>query len=221
VGEPVDGLEAGTTYHFAVCAEDSENPGNPFCSHDQTFTTDVDPSLNGESLFATNLDTGQPGASYVRYPSCRTEADGTVILDYTAKGFAGGPFAGTFEEDGEITVSSHEFPSDDRLLALTATFSINDGQVTGTRQLTTPTNEFQTAGCTGNERGGGPFVFITGLDDLSYTAEIHVPRGDFRDSGSATFSLVDIGTTTNIGNLSGKFTSDRASTQPVRTASKH
>ena len=42
VSEPVDGLEPGTTYHFAVCAEDSENPGDPFCSPDQPFTTEPD-----------------------------------------------------------------------------------------------------------------------------------------------------------------------------------
>jgi len=41
VAEPVDGLEPGTIYHYAVCAEDSENPGDPFCSPDQTFTTDA------------------------------------------------------------------------------------------------------------------------------------------------------------------------------------
>jgi hypothetical protein len=42
VSEPVDGLEPSTTYHFAVCAEDSENPGDPFCSPDQTFRTTTD-----------------------------------------------------------------------------------------------------------------------------------------------------------------------------------
>jgi hypothetical protein len=39
VSEPIDGLEPGTIYHFAVCAEDSENPGEPFCSPDRTFRT--------------------------------------------------------------------------------------------------------------------------------------------------------------------------------------
>jgi hypothetical protein len=39
VSEPVTGLEPGTTYHFAVCAEDGENPGQPFCSPDRTFTS--------------------------------------------------------------------------------------------------------------------------------------------------------------------------------------
>ena len=42
VSEPVDGLEPGATYHFAVCAEDSENPGDPFCSPYQTFKTPGD-----------------------------------------------------------------------------------------------------------------------------------------------------------------------------------
>jgi hypothetical protein len=39
VSEPVDGLEPGAIYHFAVCAEDSDNPGDPFCSPDATFST--------------------------------------------------------------------------------------------------------------------------------------------------------------------------------------
>ena len=44
VSEPVAGLDPGTTYHYAICAEDSENPGDPFCSPDQTFATDFDPT---------------------------------------------------------------------------------------------------------------------------------------------------------------------------------
>ena len=42
VSEPVDGLEPSTIYHYAVCAEDGENPGEPFCSRDQTFRTQSD-----------------------------------------------------------------------------------------------------------------------------------------------------------------------------------
>jgi hypothetical protein len=51
VSEPVDGLEPGTTYHFAVCAEDSENPGDPFCSPDQTFTTHNGDSVAGRASY--------------------------------------------------------------------------------------------------------------------------------------------------------------------------
>jgi hypothetical protein len=42
VSEPVDGLDPSTVYHYAVCAEDGENPGEPFCSPDQTFRTQSD-----------------------------------------------------------------------------------------------------------------------------------------------------------------------------------
>jgi len=54
VSEPVEGLEPGTTYYFAVCAEDAENPGEPFCSPNQTFTTDSDTTFTfttEESVF--------------------------------------------------------------------------------------------------------------------------------------------------------------------------
>ncbi len=39
VSEPVVGLQAETLYHYAVCAEDESNAGDPHCSPDQTFTT--------------------------------------------------------------------------------------------------------------------------------------------------------------------------------------
>jgi hypothetical protein len=38
--ELVDGLQPGTTYYYSVCAEDTENQGDPYCSPNQTFTTD-------------------------------------------------------------------------------------------------------------------------------------------------------------------------------------
>ena len=39
VSEPVAGLDPNTLYHYAVCAEDESNAGDPYCSPDQTFTT--------------------------------------------------------------------------------------------------------------------------------------------------------------------------------------
>jgi hypothetical protein len=43
VSEPVNGLTAEGIYHYAVCAEDGENPGDPFCSREQRFVaTDRD-----------------------------------------------------------------------------------------------------------------------------------------------------------------------------------
>jgi hypothetical protein len=37
VSEPIAGLSAGKTYHYSLCAEDSENSGAPLCSPDQIF----------------------------------------------------------------------------------------------------------------------------------------------------------------------------------------
>jgi hypothetical protein len=45
VSEPVSGLEPGTTYHYVNCADDQDPDFGPNCSHQQTFTTDFDPSL--------------------------------------------------------------------------------------------------------------------------------------------------------------------------------
>jgi hypothetical protein len=39
VSEPVSGLEPGRTYRYRVCAEDSDNPGDPFCSPFRAFST--------------------------------------------------------------------------------------------------------------------------------------------------------------------------------------
>jgi hypothetical protein len=39
VSEHVDGLHPATTYTYEVCAEDGENPGDPFCSPAQLFRT--------------------------------------------------------------------------------------------------------------------------------------------------------------------------------------
>lgn len=102
VSEPVEGLEPSTTYHFAVCAEDGENPGEPFCSRDQTFRTDGDiqvtltrncsfhPPSHGVDARVTGL---QPNATFrgtLEYPSGGTatatltaDADGT----YEIQGF--------------------------------------------------------------------------------------------------------------------------------------
>ncbi len=45
VSEPVTGLDAGRVYEFKTCAEDSENPGSPFCSPPARFETDTDITL--------------------------------------------------------------------------------------------------------------------------------------------------------------------------------
>ena len=61
VSEPVDGLEPGTIYHYRVCAEDSENPGDPFCSPDQTFETDYDPATTDAVTGTASFENGVNG----------------------------------------------------------------------------------------------------------------------------------------------------------------
>jgi|EndMetStandDraft_8_1072994.scaffolds.fasta_scaffold322191_2 hypothetical protein len=96
VSEPVSGLEPGTIYHFAVCAEDSENPGDPFCSPDQTFTTDFDPVLalaehcvnyppsHGLSASLSGMPPNAPFVATVQLPD----------------GFVAGPFNLTTDSSG-------------------------------------------------------------------------------------------------------------------------
>ncbi len=101
MSEPVAGLEPGTTYHYAVCAEDSENPGDAFCSPDQIVAT----PLGVATLTLTaNCDFG--GARYgfdadgTDFPpidsvalvspkrAVRTQADATGKLDKVIYGFS-------------------------------------------------------------------------------------------------------------------------------------
>ena len=49
VSEPVDGLSPGRAYYYTVCAEDSENPGDPFCSPFQSLRT-VGDSVAGSAV---------------------------------------------------------------------------------------------------------------------------------------------------------------------------
>ncbi len=60
VSEPVDGLKSATTYYVAVCAEDSENPGDPFCSPVQTFTTDPDLAADSVTGSAYQCESSSP-----------------------------------------------------------------------------------------------------------------------------------------------------------------
>ena len=68
VSEPVTGLEAGTTYHFAVCADDQEPGSRPVCGADNLFATsnplcgDViteDVTLRGPALPGHGADSGR------------------------------------------------------------------------------------------------------------------------------------------------------------------
>jgi hypothetical protein len=102
VSEPVDGLEPGTTYHFAVCAEDSENPGEPFCSPDQTFTT----APSKDSVVGTaTLNVGVP-----QHP---------LLLTYEFNAFSG-----PSGEDPTGTIQVADFTLDVVCLAVSGTRAV-------------------------------------------------------------------------------------------------
>ncbi len=57
VSARVDGLEPGGPYSFRVCAEDSENPGDPFCSPFRTFSVDA---AAGQDYAVGDFVSGRP-----------------------------------------------------------------------------------------------------------------------------------------------------------------
>ena len=73
VSAPVEGLEPGGPYSFRVCAEDSENPGDPFCSPFRTFSIDeaagqdyaVGEFVNGFALFTVDVRSDPDGGNPV------------------------------------------------------------------------------------------------------------------------------------------------------------
>jgi hypothetical protein len=87
------GLEAGSTYHFRICAGDDDNLGNPGCSADRTFATPATSApfltllpqcwvLNGNTYDAlrTTASGLQPGAP-IGYDVAR---DGGAVLTHGA-----------------------------------------------------------------------------------------------------------------------------------------
>jgi hypothetical protein len=71
VSVPVDGLEPGGPYRFRVCAEDSENTGDPFCSPFRSFSIDeaagqdyaVGEFSNGLALFVVDVRSDPTGGN--------------------------------------------------------------------------------------------------------------------------------------------------------------
>jgi len=94
VYEPVDGLAPGRGYLFRVCAEDSENPGDPFCSPFQGFTTSGD-SVQGTGIidelemdprltYSFTFDLGSR-------PSGRDLSGFGIVRSYSGRGALGTP----------------------------------------------------------------------------------------------------------------------------------
>jgi hypothetical protein len=96
VSEPLDGLEPGTTYHYRVCAEDGENPGDPFCSPDQAFETTGTgvPTFLGKSTCTDDFQYSQEGVVVNYEPQTRFGA----TVDFFDGGSASTAF--TTDESG-------------------------------------------------------------------------------------------------------------------------
>jgi hypothetical protein len=185
------GLLAGAAAGTAAANGGSESPP-------------AGPTLQGENLVApfTGLtvtsDCNEPGNSRVTYH---------------AEGLATGPFPGTFEADGTITIGAQTTPArpptgDSEgtfmgpILTLTETFTITSaaGTVTGSKSLTQPLAELgerERATCQdltffSGVTGTGRIVEVEAA--TTYQATIETPLGTFTDNGRSTpvLTLVEI-----------------------------
>ena len=136
---------------------------------------------------------------------------GNSTVSYHAEGLATGPYPGTFEADGTITIGPQTAPArpptiDSEgtfmgpILTLTETFTILSGTttITGSKELTAPiAGEQERATCQnltlfGGVLGTGRIVEVEAA--TTYEATINEPSGTFTDSGRATpvLNLVEI-----------------------------
>jgi hypothetical protein len=181
------------------------------------------PTLTGEGVGSTNNPVPDV-ETFTEYVSCVEEGD-RLTLRYRAVGTGSGPYGGRilpgvldaapFEETAELTISPHfgyGGANSGDLVAFKADFTIrsDSGTISGTKSFAGEVPG-QLADCGGNP---GPDLILE-ADNLRYEAKIYTPEGEFRDTGTATFEMINTGTTTNNGNLSQQFTSELTATQPA------
>ena len=154
------------------------------------------PTLQGESLVA-------PFSGLTVTSNC--DESGTSMVSYDAAGVATGPFPGTFEAHGELTIGPQTIPARPPavgsegtfmgpILTLTETFTIFSAgtTITGTKTLTQPLaalGERERATCQdltlfAGVTGTGRIVEVEAA--TTYQATIQSPSGTFTDSGRAT-----------------------------------
>ncbi len=120
VSEPVDGLTEGTAYHFAVCAEDGENPGEPFCSPDQVFTTRAPATLDCQPGTQTFQSAG--GSGDTKSVTCTASGDSLTTGTVSISG-AGAPNYSASDDCDDITLAPAAS------CTMTVTFSATDFSV--------------------------------------------------------------------------------------------
>jgi hypothetical protein len=141
------------------------------------------PSLSGEAFAGTPTIT-----------SANCNPAGQSTFTYHIIGGAFGPYPGTFEETGVVTIGPQvgAFPSGDPLVSLTADFTIDSvvGQVQGTKELVPGPNALGI--CI------EPVHFATAIN-LQYEAIITTATGVFHDEG--TSNLGSVGSVSPTGEL--------------------
>jgi hypothetical protein len=180
-------------------------------------------SLSGETLQSQDLLPGND----TTFGDFTCDKDGNTTFSYTTTGAAGGPYVGTFVENGTITIGPQtNLAIDSRgvgaILAFNATFTIDSvfppATIGGSKSLapTAPTEATLAAFGRCEPDGGDPptavFALISSLNVL-YEADISAATGNRSDSGIA--GLV-IETTAVPG--SATFQESFTSTEPVPEA---
>lgn len=160
-------------------------------------TTMTPATLTGEVLVAADaefelcrpIDFANPGAGEFCYSETSVEADvdcdaGTA--SFTIEGAAGGPYPGTFTEQGTITFEYVDgtVPSQVGITGLEAEFRIDStaGVVTGTKTYDLP----------GTIYGGfciSENLFGLEAAGLTYEAQIETPMGQYRDEGHSSIQI--------------------------------
>jgi hypothetical protein len=170
--------------------------------------------LTGETLVAseTPVLVGSSDATL----SC--DPNGTSTISFHVTGGAAGPYPGTFEESGTITLGplTAVTPTQSTFAPLTfeSTFTIFSGDttITGTKTLTVLAFPLNQGFCGPQPLPGGIIADAFNVDaHLTYTAQINAPTGTATDSGSSYVEYGDEGVR-NTGAEDFSFTENYVST---------
>ena len=179
-------------------------------------------SLQGESLSSTSFSQFQA--------TCSTA--GSSMLDFTVSGTASGPYPGTFEETGHITIGAQTTVNDPSafigfnsgpVAVLHVNFTIHtaNGDVSGTKELAAPMGTSGQGACAtiaGNPTTDQVCEGLFGTPGTTQQATLQraeattsydaVLPGSFRDTGSANATVSDFELTCTAGSSSQRVFSE-------------
>lgn len=144
-------------------------------------------TLDGE-VFSQN-----PGEGTLVITSASCDPTGTSTFSFFATGPATGPYPGTFEESGTITIGPHLSSTIGAALTVTAFFTIDsvNGDVTGTKSFTGPSDTIASQG--GLCLDAGQTLRSVNLNSagVTYSATITTSSGTFHDEGDADINVLE------------------------------